>query len=365
MKKPMTIMLICVGILFGGIFAYKAIMGYLFQRFMASQSQSVTVSAMKAGYADWQPHLSASASLRAVQGVTIAAEVAGLVQKIDFTPGSIVKQGDMLVMLDADADIAHLHSLEALSELSKVTYDRDKVLYDKGAINKAQLDADKADLDSKQAQVKEQAALVDKKMIRAPFSGKLGISAVNPGQYLNPGDKVVTLQNLNPVYVDFYVPQQALTQLSTGQPVEVTVDAYPGKIFAGNITTIDPIVDINTRNVQIEATVENTQYQLVPGMFATISVHTGKPMRYLTLPQTAISFNPYGNIVYMIIHHKAAQTFVKTGETRGDQIAILEGLKESDLVVTSGQLKLKNNTPVIIDNTVTPGNNPSPHPVDE
>lgn len=365
MKKPMKIMLICVGILFGGIFAYKTIMGYMFKRFMASQSQSVTVSAMKVAYADWQPELRASASLRAVQGVNIAAEIAGLVQKIHFTPGAIVKQDDRLVTLDADADIARLHSLEAFSELSKITYNRSKLLYEKGAINKAQLDSDKADLDSKQAQVNEQAALIDKKIIRAPFSGQLGISAINLGQYVNPGDKMVTLQDLNPIYVDFYVPQQTLTQLSTGQQVQVTVDAFPGKVFTGKITTIDPVVDTNTRNVQIEATVENNQNILVPGMFATIRVSTGKPIRYLTLPQTAISYNPYGNIVYIIHNKIATQTFVKTGETRGDQIAILEGLKEGDLVVTSGQLKLKNNTPVIIDNTVAPSNNPSPHPVDE
>src|SRR5579872_5096066 len=265
MKKPMTIMLICVGILFGGIFGYKAIKGYLFNKVMASQSQRVTVSAMKVGYSDWQPELSASASLRAVEGVNIAAEVAGIVQKISFTPGAIVKQSDILVTLDADADIAHLHSLEALSALSKVTYDRDKTLFDKGAVNKAQLDSDKADLDSKQAQVNEQAALVDKKIIHAPFSGRLGISAVNPGQYVNPGDKIVTLQNLNPVYVDFYIPQQEVTQLSRDQAVQVTVDAFPGKIFTGKITTIDPVVDINTRNIQIEATVENPEYKLVPG----------------------------------------------------------------------------------------------------
>jgi membrane fusion protein (multidrug efflux system) len=373
MKKSMRTMLVCLGILFGSIILYKVIMGIIFKRYMASYSQTVTVSALKATYSSWQPQLSAAASLRAVRGVNVTTQVTGLVQHIYFTPGAVVKEGTVLLTLDADDDIAHLHSLEATSELAKITYERDKKLYDKGAISKSQLDTDEATLKSAAAQVIEQAAVTAKKTITAPFSGRLGISNVDPGQYLNAGDKIVTLQAIEPIYADFYVPQQLLTQLKTGMPVQVLVDAFPGQIFKGRITTIEPLIDTSTRNGQIEATIENPRHTLVPGMFASVTVNTGEAARYLTLPQTAVSYNPYGNIVYIIQKsHKdkkhpltVVQTFVKTGQTRGDQVAILSGLKEEDLIVTSGQLKLKNNTPVVIDNTVVPNNNPSPQPVDE
>ena len=283
-------------------------------------------------------------------------------------------------MLDADDDIAHLHSLEATSELAKITLDRDKKLSAKGALSKAQFDADEATLKSAEAQVIEQAAVVNKKIIRAPFSGRLGISAVNPGQYLNPGDKIVTLQALDSVYADFSVPQQILTQLKNNMPVELTIEIstpdtntpdVSKQIFTGKITTIDPVIDTNTRNGQVEAIINNLQHKLVPGMFASITINTGQSVQHLTLPQTAISYNPYGNIVYVIKKSDknknliALQTFVKTGPTRGDQIAILEGLKAGEKVVASGQSKLKNNTAVIINNTVMPNNNPLPQAIDE
>jgi membrane fusion protein (multidrug efflux system) len=376
MKKRMRIMLICAGILFGGIFLYKAAQVFLFKRFMASnQAPIVTVSAMKVGYTLWSAELKASSSVRAIRGINVTTELAGMVQKIYFKPGTLVEQGEMLVQLNADSDVALLNSLKASAELAKTVYDRDKAQYAIKAISKASLDFDAADLKSKQAQVAQQAAIVNKKTIRAPFSGRLGISAINPGQYLNPGDKIVTLQELDPVFVDFAVPQQALVKLKTGQDVTVTVDAFPGKKFTGKITTIDPIVDASTRNVKIEATVANSSLEIVPGMFVSTVVHIGEPQKYLTLPQTAVTFNSYGDIIYLVKETldknkkdkvlTVTQTFVTTGETRGDQVAILKGLKEGDLVVTSGQLKLNNGSRIVIDNKVVPANNPAPMPVDE
>ncbi len=377
MNKRMKIMLICVGTLFGLIILYKIAMGLLFKHFMAEYaSPTETVTAMKVSYSMWQPQVNASASLRAVRGVSVTSELAGMVQTIYFTPGSVVKQGTVLVQLNADSDIAQLNSLQASAELAKTVYQRDKAQYAIKAISKASLDADAADLKSKQAQAAEQAAMVAKKTIRAPFSGRLGISAINPGQYINPGDKIVTLQQLDPVYADFYVPQQNIVNVKTGQTLTMTIDAFPKQLFKGRISTIDPLIDTNTRNVEVEATVPNPQFQLTPGMYAALNVQTGTPQRYLTLPQTAIAFNAYGDVVYIIKTSDektkdgkpvltVMQSFVTTGETRGDQIAVLSGLKADDMVVTSGQLKLRNGSKVVINNSVVPADNPAPQTVDQ
>ena len=198
-----------------------------------------------------------------------------MVKYIYFTPGAAVQQGTVLVQLNADSDVAQLLALQATAELARITYERDKAQYAFKAVSKQTVDADIQNLKNAQAQVAQQAATVAKKTIRAPFTGRLGISAVNPGQYLNPGDKIVTLQTLDPIYVDFYLPQQALAQLQMGQAVAVTTDTFPHQIFNGKITTIDPAVDTSTRNVEVEATLSNPKYQLTPGMFAAAEVDTG------------------------------------------------------------------------------------------
>jgi len=371
MKKAMIIMLIGVGILFGGIFGYHMFAAYMMKQYFASNHEPViTISAAQVNYSDWQPKIKASGSLRAVKGVNITTELAGMVQKILFTPGADVKEGELLVQLNADSDIAQLHALQASAELAKTVYNRDKAQYAIKAISKATLDTDAANFKNTQAQAEAQAAVVQKKTIRAPFSGRIGISAINPGQYLNPGDKVVSLQSLDPIYVDFYVPQQALMRLQTGQTVTLASDTFPGQIFTGEITTIDSAIDTKTRNVEVEATIANSELKLTPGMFGAVEVDTGKAQRYLTVPQTAISFNPYGDIIYIVKESgkdekgkpilKAHQTFVTLGETRGDQVAILTGLKEGDMVVISGQIKLKNGSQVAINNDITPSNSPTP-----
>lgn len=370
MKTRMKWMLICFAVLFGSIFAVKTLFKFLMYRAMAAQSMVITVSAMPVNYSGWQPKLKASGSVRAVRGVNVTTELAGMVQTIYFTPGAFVKEGALLVQLNAASDIGQLHVFQANAELALTTYNRDKKQFAVHAISKETLDTDAANLKSAQAQVEQQTATVAKKSITAPFTGRLGISAVNPGQYVNTGDKVVTLQTLDPIYVDFYLPQQVLSDLKVGQNVNVSSDSFPGRIFSGMITTIDPAIDVSTRNIEVEATVSNPNFELTPGMFATVNVITGQPKNYLTLPQTAISFNPYGQVVYVIKQHGkdktgkpiliANQMFVITGETRGDQITVLKGLKKGDVVVTSGQLKLKNGAQVAINNAVVPTNNPAP-----
>ncbi|MBS0289596.1 MAG: efflux RND transporter periplasmic adaptor subunit [Proteobacteria bacterium] len=366
MVKRMIIMLIAVGILFGGIFIYHAISAYMIKSYMQKQgAPAVAVSTIKAQQSPWQPQINASGSLRAVKGVDVTTEIAGLVRSIQFKPGANVKKDDLLVVLNDDAEIAQLRVLIASAEIAKTTFERDKAQFEVHAVSQQTLDNDAASLKGAKAQVDQQQAIVDKKIIRAPFNGRLGISNVNPGQYLNPGDKIVTLQSLNPIYLDFYIPQQNLKQLRIGQPVVMTTDSYPGQKFTGKISTINPIIDTATRNIQVEALINNPQKILLPGMFASVEIATGKPEKHLTLPQTAISYNPYGEIAYIVKEGKAQQTFVTTGDKRGDQVTVLKGLKEGDEVVTSGQLKLKNGSAVTINNSIQPSNNPDPKVVDQ
>ena len=376
MKKRMVMMLVIVGLLFGGIFAFQAIKARGIKKFMAAnQAPPMTVTAMKVEFQSWQPVLNAVGSLRAVRGVDVTSEIAGLVRSVHFKSGEEAKASDVLVQLNADSDLAQYHSLEAAAELARTTYERDRAQFAVQAVSQAQVDADAADLKSKQAQVAQQAAVVEKKTIRAPFAGKLGISIVNPGQYVNPGDKIVTLQSLDPIYVDFYLPQQKLSRIAIGQTVVATTDTYPGRTFRGKITAMNPKVDPDTRNVQVEAMIANRKQELLPGMYASVYVEAGGLQRYLTLPQTAVTFNPYGETVYLVEQGgkgpdgkpilTAKQTFVTVGDTRGDQVAILGGVKPGDTVITSGQLKLKSGSSVLIDNKVQPSNEAAPKPADE
>lgn len=377
MKKRMAIMLIAVGLLIGGLVGFKVFVGIKIKEAMSKGGlPPATVTAMKVDFQVWQPQLNAVGTLRAVRGVDVTTEIAGLVRSIDFKSGDEVKAGQVLAQLNADSDIALLHSLEAAAELASTIYERDKAQLEAEVISKAQVDTDAGDLKSKRAQVAQQQAVVEKKTLRAPFSGKVGISIVNPGQYLNPADKLVTLQTLDPIYVDFYLPQQQLPQVAIGQTVTLTTDTYKGIAFPGKINAINAKIDTSTRNVQIEATLPNSKRQLLPGMFANVRINSGDENRYLTLPQTAITFNPYGNTVFVVKPSDkkedkddkgnakllAQQVFVTTGPTRGDQVAILKGIEPGTEVVTSGQVKLKNGTPLIVDNKVQPANSPDPKP---
>jgi membrane fusion protein (multidrug efflux system) len=367
-RRRLIIVVAAVGGLLVLLVGFNAFKGIMIKKFMAGNSQppqTVTTTLVK--YSDWQPEISAVGSVRAVRGVDITTEVTGLVRSVDFRSGEDAKRGQVLVHLNADSDIATLHSLEAAADLADTVYARDKMQFEAQAISQAQLDADAADLKNKRAQAAAQAALVEKKVLRAPFDGRLGITTVNPGQYLNTGDKVVTLQELDPVYVDFRLPQEQLAQVRTGLEVRLGIDAFPGESFPGKINAVDPLVDSSSRNFQAEATVANPGRKLLPGMFVRVTVLSGAKQNYLTLPQTSITFNPYGSTVFLVEKdakgkRAAQQTFVTTGPTRGDQIAVLKGIKEGDEVVTSGQLKLKNGTPLDISTLAQPADAPDPTP---
>ncbi|MDX8387448.1 MAG: efflux RND transporter periplasmic adaptor subunit [Ghiorsea sp.] len=378
MKKRMTIMVLIVGFVFAAIVGYQMFVASMMQQFLSSNGQPpATVTAMQATEQEWQPQLNAVGSLRAIQGVEVSAEIAGIVKKIHFKSGQEVKKGELLLELNSAEELAQLKSLRANRELAEINFKRDEKQFEAHAISKAQLDVSEAELISKRAQQAQQQAVIDKKRIRAPFSGRLGVSTVNPGQYLNPADKIVSLQNIKTLYVDFNMPQKHVENLKQGQNINIVLQQSKVGSVNGKITTINNIVDQNTRNVRVEGLIDNADGTLLPGMFVNVKIDTGAAQKLLTLPQTAISFNAYGSTLFVIRKAEggadagkkalptAQQLFVKTGDKRGDQVAILEGLKLGDMVVTSGQLKLKNGTPLIINNQVLPANDAAPKPQEQ
>lgn len=371
--KRMILMIVGVLVLIAIIAGIKVL---LVMRMIAGMPKPVpaTVTTTAAEYQSWQPTVDAVGTLRAARGADLALDVSGLVESVNLKSGDDVKKDQVLLKLRDEDDQAKLASLQAVAKLAALTAQRSKQQLDVQAISRAQYDTDMANLKSAQAQVQAQAALVAKKTLRAPFAGRAGIITVSPGAYLNSGNVIVTVQQLDPLYVDFFVPQSELSRVRQGQHVNLTLDAFKGRDFSGALTAISPKVDPDTRNVQAEATIPNHDHLLSPGMFAKVSIDAGTRQRYLTLPQTAVVYNPYGDTVYIVSPSKGKddkgqplpptvqQAFVTTGPTRGDQVAVLSGIKAGTVVVTSGQMKLKSGASVRVDNSVQPANNPNPTP---
>ena len=376
MIKRMLIMLILVGAVLGGLFGFKAFVNGKIKEAMAGMANMPqTVSATKAETSDWQPKIDAVGSLRAVRGAELSLEVPGVVETISFQSGDEVKAGQVLLTLRKEDEEARLQSLEATASLAQITYDRDLKQLKAQAISQAIVDNDEANLRNARAQVAVQKAILDKKTLRAPFDGKLGLRQVDLGQFLAAGTMIATLQSMDPIFVDFLLPQQAVAQIAVGDKVRAKIDAFPGRVFEGKITAINPKIETGSRNVQVRATLPNTDQKLMPGMFAAVELDTGAAQRLVTLPQTAVSYNPYGSLVYIVDDKGkgadakpelvARQVFVTTGATRGDQVAILKGVSEGDTVVTSGQIKLRNGVPVLVDNRAVPTNDANPKIVDK
>lgn len=377
MIKRMLVMIIGLGVVFGGVFGWHAfISGKIAESLASRKPPPATVSAVHAAETSLHPEYQAVGTVAAVQGVDVSAEVPGRVVRIAFNSGQDVKKGDLLVQLDDTPDRARLRGLKAQAEYARTQFERDKVLVGRHAVPVSQYDLDRSNLDNARAQVANQEALIAQKAITAPFRGRLGIRLVDLGQYVSAGMPIVTLQSLDPIHVNFSLPQQNLIDLVAGLPVNVTVDAYQGEVFKGTITTISPKVDESTRNVQIQATLRNPAKRLLPGMFVTVHVVLPKAHNVVTVPSTAITYNPYGNIVYVIQRTPTAKgaggaaggelsvhsVIVQTGAARGDQVVVTQGLKPGDWVVTAGQMKLRDGTIVHINNSVPPSDNPSPHP---
>lgn len=375
MLRPLIVMVLLVAVVIGGVFAWQAFIGSMIKKFMAkTASAPQTVSTVVAGKSDWQPRTRAIGSLRAVRGADLSAQASGVVDDIAFDSGNDVPQGKVLLKLKPNDDYAKLQQLEASAELADQNLKRDREQYAAQAISQATIDSDVSTLKSAKAQVAAQQALIDEKIVRAPFAGRLGIRQVDLGQYLASGTTVVTLQALDPMLIDFYVPQQALRHLKIGQSVTASVDTFPGTSFQGTIESINSKVDSASRNVQVRASFKNPDKRLVPGMFATVTIDSGATAPQITLPQTCVTYNPYGDTVYVLVHGPGAdgkaqdtveQHFVTLGATRGDQVAVLTGIKEGDVVVSAGQIKLRNGSVVVVNNAVQPTDNPNPTPPNE
>lgn len=377
MTRRMRWVLIISAIVFALLAVWLKGVPWLFMNVLMSKSdfiQPQSVSTMHAAKLPWQGQVRSVGTLHAVEGADLAAEVSGIVTQIAFKPGDDVKKGQLLIQLRDDSDRAQLAALRATAEQNILTYRRNASLNQQNAISKQAFDQARANMQSAVAQAAAQLATVEKKAIRAPADGRVGIRMVDIGQYVNAGTTLVTLQKLDPIFVDFTVPQQQAGVLKPGAPVTVTVESGSDKAFKGRIVALDPKVDPETRNVRVRAEISNPNKTLIPGMFATVLTEVGSPRPQLTLPQTAITYNPYGDVVYVVTPSKnekgkdilvANQRFVTVGETRGDQVAIVSGITEKDEVVTTGQLKLKNGAVVFINNKVKLPNNPNPKPIQQ
>ncbi len=369
MWKRMFLMLFAVGLVAGGLWGFQSFKTKMIAQAMAAMANPPqTVAASEATPESWAPRFTAVGSLRAKDGSDLALEASGIVDEIAFESGARVEAGRVLLRLKADDDQAKLDALDASAELARINYDRDREQLKIKAVSQAVVDSDAANLKNARAQVEAQRATIAKKTLVAPFAGRLGIRNVDRGQFLAAGSSIVTLQSLDPIYVDFTLPQQAIAELADGQPITAIVDTWPGETFAGTITAINPKVDTATRNVQVRATIANPKERLLPGMFARVVVETGAAVERVTLPATAIVSNPYGDTVFLVKGEGDARTvesvFVKVGEARGDLVAVT-GVTAGQTVVTAGQLKLRKGTPIKIDNSVQPTTATEPKPIDK
>ncbi len=389
-NNAMTNMLIALSVLFGVVLCYHLIHGFIADQALERKANDpITVSTIKVEYQDWQSRLSGVGNLFPVDGIEVTTLVDGVIREIKVKSGQHVKKGDTLIQLNAEEDIAELESLKAQAELARLIYERGKAQFAFKAISEETLEMDKYTYLMQQALVDQQQALVELKTISAAFDGQVGIVKLSPGQLIAEGDPIVSLQRIDDLSVYFYLPEQYLPKVKVGQDVNITSDTYPGKTFSGKVRAIDLLVDSNTHNIQVESSIKNERFELLPGMYAQMEVITGPPEKRLTIPQAAISYNPYGNYVYIVLQdgqvdeadkdegesgqikppkhnskHKKGlhvkQRLVTLGETRGDQVVILKGLKEGDEIVSAGQLKLRNHASILINNNIQPSNDAHP-----
>ena len=337
----------------------------------AFQPPPEAVTSVVAQKERWPATMNVIGTMEAVHGVTVSADLPGIVERITFESGKAVREGDTLVELDTRQERAQLAAIEAQRDLARVNFGRQQQLVNEGVISRVEFDQATAQQKQTEANVGEIRATIARKTIRAPFSGILGIRKVNLGQYLSGGSAVVPLQSLNPIYVNFGVPQQSVGQVRAGGSLRVTSENLAGQAFTGRVTAIDSVVDETTRNIQVQATLSNPEGKLRPGMFVQVDVGVGASRDVITLPASAISFAPYGDSVFIITDLKdlkgktyrgVRQQFVKVEGSRGDQVAIVSGVNPGDEVVTSGVFKLRNGAAVQVNNKVQPGNSPAPKP---
>lgn len=371
MWKRMIVMLILVTALVAalGVFKFKQIQAAMAEG-AAYRPPPEAVTTVVAEEVSWDTSLAAIGTVRAVQGVMVSADLPGVVERIGFESGKQARKGQVLVVLDTRQERAQLAAVQAQLELARAQLERFRGLRAKGVVSQAELDAALAENDQATAGVGEIRAAIDRKTIRAPFSGLLGIRQVNLGQYLSPGDPVVQLQSLTPTYVDFAIPQQQVARLTPGTPVKAAT-ADRQIVVEGEITALDSVIDPATRNVQVQATFANDAAALRPGMFVEVEVALPEETRLIALPASSIAFAPYGDSVFVVEQMEGPdgasylgvrQQFVELGQARGDQVAVMSGLKPGDQVATSGVFKLRSGAEVLVNNEVRPGNDPAAAP---
>ena len=364
MKKRMILSIVGVIALVAGLGGIKFLQIGRMSAQALQDPPPETVTAAVVHRQTWESLLPAVGSLQAVQGVTVEAELAGKVVQIAFEPGTKVRAGDLLVKQDTSLEEAQLRAAEAAATLAKNNLERTKELFAKNTISKSEWD--NAETQFKQAVAQGDAirATIAKKNIRAPFAGLLGIRLVNLGEFLHEGDAIVSLQSLDPIFVNFLLPQQELAKMRVGLTVRVTTDALPGEVIEGTITAINPQVDAATRNIRIQATVANSREKLRPGMFAEVAVVLSDRNEVLAIPATSVLYAPYGDSVFVVEEKKSEKTgepvktvrqqFARLGEKRGDFVSVVSGVKENESVVSTGVFKLRNGQDVVVDNALSP-----------
>jgi len=365
MKKRVAFTIVGMFVLIGVLGGIK---GLQISRMAADGKQFVpppeTVTTVEVHSESWESLLFSVGSLEAVQGVMVTAELTGKVVHIAFEPGAMVRTGDLLVQQDISSETAQLRASEASAALAKITLERIRKLLTEKTVSQSQYDNADAQYKQAEAQLDTIRSAISKKTIRAPFAGRLGIRLINLGQILNEGDAIVSLQSLDPIFVNFSLPQQQLAQIQSGLTVRVTTDVLPGRVIEGKITAINPAVDAATRNIRVQATAANLKEQLRPGMFVNVAVVLPAQEKVLPIPETAVLYAPYSDSVFVVEEKKSEknsppgkslrQQFVRLGEKRGDFIAVLSGLKEGETIVSTGVFKLRNGQAVVVDNTLAP-----------
>ena len=384
-RKRMFWMLLITVLVFGGVFlAWAAIQAMMNSFFDDMPQPPVAVATFDARAEQWSGRLEAVGTLVAVNGTDVTTEAGGVVQKIAFEAGQPVEAGALLVELNSAAELATLEALEASANQARVQAERWRTLGADRLVSQADVEERATQAATARAQAESQRALVAQKRIRAPFDGVLGIRRVDLGQYVAPGEPIVSLQSLDPIYLDFTLPEQELGNVREGQAVRARVDSLGGREFEGTVTAIEPAVDPGTRNFKVQATLENPEHLLRPGSFARVEFEVGQEQDVVVIPQTAVAFNPYGNVVYVVMPAEgegaaeganagdaqdgeaasliARQRFVTTGRTRGDMIAVTRGLEPGEPVVNGGLLRLRNAAAVVVNNEVQPTADERPAP---
>ena len=368
MIKRMLLMLLAMALVVGGVIGYKFFGRHMMAVALAAQKPPpAVVSTAEARELAWQPSLHTVGSFAAIQGITVSAQLDGVVTQIAFEPGAVAAAGQLLVQQDVSTELAQLENAEAGATLAALNLDRAKELRTHGSNTQSDFDAATASAQQAHAAVAGIRSMIEKKTIRAPFAGRVGIREVNLGQFLRSGAAIVPLQALDPIFFNFALPQQNAAQIAHGQTIAIAVDAFPGEVFAGTVSALNPNLDEATHTLQVQATLPNRDGRLQPGMFGSADVQLPARDKVVTVPLSAIVYNPYGDAVYVVEPADkdsralvVRQQFVQTGAKRGDQVAIVKGVRPGAIVVTAGQLKLRNGASVVLNNAVAAGDSPAP-----